>query len=132
LQSTSAHSQQTFRFRYLFRNVFPVYADVHKTLSGVPLVSLTASRRKQRAAWDRITGSQLGFFAQNGVLLMSDELPVRLEDLQPDEIQELLEEEGIEATEEQVRMITAFIASVGGLENAQGLFDELRELRPAA
>lgn len=71
-------------------------------------------------------------FAQNGVLIMSDELPVRLEDLQPDEIQELLEEEGIEATEEQIRMITAFIASVGGLDNAQGLFDELRELRPAA
>lgn len=63
---------------------------------------------------------------------MSDELPVRVEELKPDEIQELLEEEGIEATEEQVRMITAFIISVGGLENAQGLFDELRELRPAA
>ena len=63
---------------------------------------------------------------------MSDDLPVRLEELKPEEIQELLEEEGIEATEEQVRMITAFIASVGGLENAQGLFDELRELRPAA
>ena len=63
---------------------------------------------------------------------MSDDLPVRLEELKPEEIQELLEEEGIEATEEQVRMITAFIASMGGLENAQGLFDELRELRPAA
>lgn len=63
---------------------------------------------------------------------MSDELPVRLTDLQPDEIQELLAEEGIDATEEQIRMITAFITSVGGLENAQGLFDELRELRPAA
>jgi hypothetical protein len=63
---------------------------------------------------------------------MSDDLPVRLEELKPDEIQELLEEEGIEATEEQIRMITAFVASVGGLENAQGLFDELRELRPAA
>lgn len=63
---------------------------------------------------------------------MSDDSPIRVEELKPDEIQELLEEEGIEATEEQVRMITAFIASVGGLENAQGLFDELRELRPAA
>lgn len=63
---------------------------------------------------------------------MSDDLPVSLDDLQPDEIQELLAEEGIEATEEQVRMITAFVASVGGLENAQGLFDELRQLRPAA
>ncbi|QDU28797.1 hypothetical protein ETAA8_39020 [Anatilimnocola aggregata] len=63
---------------------------------------------------------------------MSDEVPVRLEDLQIDEIQELLEEEGIEATVEQVRMITAFVTSVGGLENAQGLFDEIRQLRPAA
>lgn len=63
---------------------------------------------------------------------MSEDLPVRLDELKPDEIQELLEEAGIEATEEQVRMITAFIHSVGGLENAQGLFDELRELRPAA
>ena len=63
---------------------------------------------------------------------MSDELEVRLEDLQPDEIQELLAEEGIEATEEQVKMITAFVTAVGGLENAQGLFDELRQLRPAA
>lgn len=75
-----------------------------------------------------------------GITAMSDELPVclpvrlpvRLDDLQLDEIQELLEEEGIEASAEQVRMITAFIASVGGLENAQGLFDELRQLRPAA
>jgi hypothetical protein len=29
-------------------------------------------------------------------------------------------------------MITAFVTAVGGLENAQGLFDELRQLRPAA
>lgn len=63
---------------------------------------------------------------------MSDENLVRLEDLQLDEIQELLAEEGIDATDEQIRMITAFVKSVGGLENAQGLFDELRELRPAA
>jgi tryptophan synthase beta subunit len=63
---------------------------------------------------------------------MSDELDVRLEDLQPDEIQELLAEEGIEATEEQIKLITSFVAAVGGLENAQGLFDELRQLRPAA
>jgi hypothetical protein len=62
----------------------------------------------------------------------SDELPVRLEDLKADEIQELLAEEGIDATDEQIRMITAFVVSVGGLENAQGLFDELRQLRPAA
>jgi hypothetical protein len=63
---------------------------------------------------------------------MSDDLPLSLDELTPEEIQELLAEEGIEATEEQVRMITAFVASVGGLENAQGLFDELRQLRPAA
>jgi|GEM_PF-4966924 len=64
---------------------------------------------------------------------MSDDAQsIRLADLQPDEIQELLEEAGIEATDGQVKMITAFIASVGGLENAQGLFDELQELRPAA
>ena len=64
--------------------------------------------------------------------MSDDDQPVRLAELHPDEIQELLEEAGIEATEEQVKMITAFVASVGGLENAQGLFDELKELRPAA
>lgn len=63
---------------------------------------------------------------------MSDELEVQLDELRPDEIQELLEEEGIEATEEQIQLITAFVTAVGGLANAQGLFDELRQLRPAA
>ena len=72
----------------------------------------------------------IGVLAQR--IAMSDDLPVSLDELKPDEIQELLAEEGIEATEEQIKLITAFVISVGGLENAQGLFDELRQLRPAA
>ena len=49
---------------------------------------------------------------------MEEEIEVRLEDLQLVEIQELLEEHGIELGEEEIADLTRFVKEAGGIETA--------------
>ena len=62
---------------------------------------------------------------------MEEELEVRLEDLQLVEIQELLEEHGIELSEAEVADLAQFVKEAGGLEAALDVLAQLQN-RPEA
>ena len=56
---------------------------------------------------------------------MSDEMDVRLQDLAIEEVRELLLEAGVEATYEQAAQLSAFVASIGDLDEALALLEEM-------
>ena len=62
---------------------------------------------------------------------MDDEIEGGLEDLQLVEIQELLEENGIELSEQEIAWLTELVAQMGGLEEALAALSQL-SVRPAA
>lgn len=61
---------------------------------------------------------------------MSD--AIRIQDLAADEIRELLLEEGSELDAQQAAALQAFVAEIGGLENALSAIEMLSELEDAA
>jgi hypothetical protein len=63
---------------------------------------------------------------------MDDETAGRLEDLQLVEIQELLEESGIELGEEQIADLARFVQETGGLAEALDAIEELGRGQEAA
>ncbi len=63
---------------------------------------------------------------------MEDEIEGRLEDLQLVEIQELLEEHGIELSEAEVADLARFVMEAGGLEAALAVLEQLSQAKKAA
>lgn len=63
---------------------------------------------------------------------MEDEIEGRLEDLQLVEIQELLEEHGIELSEAEVADLARFVMEAGGLEAALAMLEQLSQAKKAA
>jgi hypothetical protein len=63
---------------------------------------------------------------------MEEELAGELEDLQLVEIQELLEEHGIELSEAEVADLAEFVKEAGGLEAAVDTLKQLSAIRDAA
>lgn len=56
---------------------------------------------------------------------MREEMDVRLQDLAIEEVRELLLEAGVEATYEQAAVLSAFVASIGDLDEALALLEEM-------
>lgn len=63
---------------------------------------------------------------------MEDEMEARLEDLQIVEIQELLEEYGVELGEAEVADLARFVKEAGGLEAALAVLEQLTQAKEAA
>ena len=63
---------------------------------------------------------------------MEDEIEVRLEDLQIVEIQELLEEHGIDVSEPEIADLAHFVKEAGGLEAALEALQQLSPTKEAA
>lgn len=63
---------------------------------------------------------------------MDNETPGRLEDLQLVEIQELLEESGIELGVEEIADLARFVQEAGGLAEALDAIEELGRAQEAA
>lgn len=63
---------------------------------------------------------------------MEDELELHLEDLQLVEIQELLEEHGIELGNEEIADLASFVKEAGGLEAALDVLAQLQNRQEAA
>ncbi|MBC7857044.1 MAG: hypothetical protein IAF94_26740 [Pirellulaceae bacterium] len=63
---------------------------------------------------------------------MEDEIEGRLEDLQLVEIQELLEEHGIELGDEEIADLAQFVKDAGGLEEALDVLAQLQSRSEAA
>lgn len=63
---------------------------------------------------------------------MDNEIAVNLEDLQLVEIQELLEESGIELDDEQIADLARFVQETGGLAEALDAIEELGRGQEAA
>ena len=63
---------------------------------------------------------------------MENEIEGRLEDLQLVEIQELLEEHGIELSDEEVADLARFVQEAGGLDAALDVLEELSRGKEAA
>ena len=63
---------------------------------------------------------------------MHDDIEVRAQDLAIDELQELMEEEGAELSQEQTAELVAFIAEAGSVEDALELLAQLSRQRDAA
>lgn len=63
---------------------------------------------------------------------MEDELEGRLEDLQLVEIQELLDEYGIELGEAEIADLARFVMEAGGLEAALAVLEQLTQAKEAA
>jgi hypothetical protein len=63
---------------------------------------------------------------------MEDEMEVRLEDLQLVEIQELLEENGIELGEQEITALTELVGQMGSLEEALEALSQLSSRQDAA
>jgi hypothetical protein len=63
---------------------------------------------------------------------MEDELELHLEDLQLVEIQELLEEHGIELGDEEIADLASFVKEAGGLEAALDVLAQLQSRQEAA
>ncbi len=60
------------------------------------------------------------------------EYPIRIQDLETDEIRELLLEEGSGLDEQQAAALKQFIEDIGGMENALAALTMLDELDKAA
>jgi hypothetical protein len=60
------------------------------------------------------------------------EYTIRIQDLEPDEIRELLLEEGNGLDEQQAAALKRFIEDIGGMENALAALAMLDELEKAA
>jgi hypothetical protein len=58
--------------------------------------------------------------------------PIRIQDLAPDEIRELLMDEGADMDEQQAAALRDFVQEIGGLENALAAIALLGELEDAA
>ena len=63
---------------------------------------------------------------------MENEIEGGLEDLQLVEIQELLEEHGIELSDEEVADLARFVQEAGGLDAALDVLEELSQGKEAA
>ena len=63
---------------------------------------------------------------------MEEELEVRLEELQLVEIQELLEEHGIELSESEIADLAQFVKEAGGLEAALDVLAQLQNRQEVA
>ena len=62
----------------------------------------------------------------------TDDLEVTLQDLQLNEIQELLEEAGLEMSDEGVALLTQLVSAAGGLDEALELLSQLQQNKSAA
>lgn len=62
----------------------------------------------------------------------TDELEVTLQDLHLNEIQELLEDAGLEMSDEGVALLTQLVSSAGGLDEALELLSQLQQNKSAA
>jgi hypothetical protein len=63
---------------------------------------------------------------------MEEELELQLEDLHVVEIQELLEEHGIELGEAEIADLASFVKEAGGLEAALDVLAQLQNRQEAA
>jgi hypothetical protein len=63
---------------------------------------------------------------------MEEELELHLEDLHLVEIQELLEEHGIELGDEEIADLASFVKEAGGLEAALDVLAQLQNRQEAA
>ena len=63
---------------------------------------------------------------------MEEEIELQLEDLQLVEIQELLEEHGIELGDEEIADLASFVKEAGGLEAALDVLAQLQNRQEAA
>jgi hypothetical protein len=63
---------------------------------------------------------------------MEEEIELQLEDLQLVEIQELLEEHGIELEDEEIADLASFVKEAGGLEAALDVLAQLQNRQEAA
>ena len=63
---------------------------------------------------------------------MEEEIELQLEDLQLVEIQELLEEHGIELGDEEIADLASFVKEAGGLEAALDVLAQLQHRQEAA
>jgi len=63
---------------------------------------------------------------------MEEEIELQLEDFQLVEIQELLEEHGIDLGDEEIADLASFVKEAGGLEAALDLLTQLQNRQEAA